>query len=360
MQTGDDVAGALRHIAGRLTPPGGTIREGNIRDVNGNTVGTYSFADSARAAAIASETMGDGFTLVIELGNAAMLGPRNVAPALSKVAGRLESGETDGRIMDVNGNSVGNWNLGGFGRGRSEVFSRAARSRRGNPVPPPHAVHGWAKLNRISREMTGRDYRDLPDDGPEQDAVTGVYERDEDAMAAEFGRRGNPTQWTVRNHGTSDEYMQRTGAWGPYKTARRFSSQNAAERFADRFVPPNSYGLFPTGPGRRSNPDAEDVEQGFSGDYDRLESGDTEGRIMDLNGNGVGNWNLSELERRGNPTTTKQQAQRDQMIRDILEQVENWDQETLVSYAQEKMEAALQATAYRDLVEEWKQSTGRG
>jgi hypothetical protein len=77
-------------------------------------------------------------------------------------------------------------------RKQSGVVVARYSHRHGNPVPPSHAVHGWAKLNRISREMTGRDYRDLPDDGPEQDAVMRAYERDEDAMAAEYGRHGNP------------------------------------------------------------------------------------------------------------------------------------------------------------------------
>lgn len=40
-----------------------------------------------------------------------------------------------------------------------------------------------------------------------------------------------------------DVYIQRDGTWGPYKTARRFSSQAAAERYA-RDAGIAVYGLF--------------------------------------------------------------------------------------------------------------------
>jgi hypothetical protein len=53
------------------------------------------------------------FTLNIELGNAAMESPQDVAAALRKVADRLErieSVEANGRIGDLNGNTVGSWN----------------------------------------------------------------------------------------------------------------------------------------------------------------------------------------------------------------------------------------------------------
>lgn len=62
------------------------------------------------------------FSLSIDLGNAAMLSPDDVARALQKVAAHLEGlvvRQTrhdeqqvfDGRIKDANGNTVGKWSL---------------------------------------------------------------------------------------------------------------------------------------------------------------------------------------------------------------------------------------------------------
>ena len=53
--------------------------------------------------------MAHKFTLEIELGNAAMSTPLNVARALDTVAARLRNGEREGRIRDVNGNTCGTW-----------------------------------------------------------------------------------------------------------------------------------------------------------------------------------------------------------------------------------------------------------
>jgi hypothetical protein len=47
------------------------------------------------------------FGLSIELGNAEMLSPNDVAWALKRVVQRLERGTTSGTIMDANGNTVG-------------------------------------------------------------------------------------------------------------------------------------------------------------------------------------------------------------------------------------------------------------
>ena len=47
------------------------------------------------------------FELTIELGNEAMQNTSDVATALERVAMRLRHGDTDGRIMDFNGNKVG-------------------------------------------------------------------------------------------------------------------------------------------------------------------------------------------------------------------------------------------------------------
>jgi hypothetical protein len=52
-------------------------------------------------------------------------------------------------------------------------------------------------------------------------------------------------RYVIRNAGTltADEYLQRDDSWGPYKTARRFKSQEAADDHA-RALDLN-YGLFP-------------------------------------------------------------------------------------------------------------------
>lgn len=50
-----------------------------------------------------------GFELSIDLGNAAMQTPGDVVEALIQVTARIGMGETEGRIKDRNGNSVGEW-----------------------------------------------------------------------------------------------------------------------------------------------------------------------------------------------------------------------------------------------------------
>lgn len=51
------------------------------------------------------------FNVDITLGNAAMLTGDDVALALDTIARRVETGAVDGRILDVNGASVGKWTL---------------------------------------------------------------------------------------------------------------------------------------------------------------------------------------------------------------------------------------------------------
>lgn len=51
------------------------------------------------------------FNLHIELGNDAMSSHDDIADALNEVAGRVVSGQEDGAIRDVNGNTVGNWSI---------------------------------------------------------------------------------------------------------------------------------------------------------------------------------------------------------------------------------------------------------
>ncbi len=52
------------------------------------------------------EPLGD-FTLTIATSNDAMNEPIDVAFALRRVAQRLSDGDTSGRVMDQNGNTVG-------------------------------------------------------------------------------------------------------------------------------------------------------------------------------------------------------------------------------------------------------------
>lgn len=49
------------------------------------------------------------FTLTIRTGNDAMSHPDDIAEALRQVAKKLDVGDTGSRIMDDNGNVVGEW-----------------------------------------------------------------------------------------------------------------------------------------------------------------------------------------------------------------------------------------------------------
>ena len=51
------------------------------------------------------------FELKIELGNDSMRNAHGVALALEGVVFRLRDGETVGKIRDLNGNTVGEWEL---------------------------------------------------------------------------------------------------------------------------------------------------------------------------------------------------------------------------------------------------------
>jgi hypothetical protein len=51
------------------------------------------------------------FSLEIRLGNEAMQSVDDVARMLEKIAGLLRRGRVDGKIMDLNGNSVGHYGL---------------------------------------------------------------------------------------------------------------------------------------------------------------------------------------------------------------------------------------------------------
>lgn len=51
------------------------------------------------------------FDLHIELGNAAMQSGEHIAGALREVAEKAEAGHDEGLIHDVNGNTVGQWEM---------------------------------------------------------------------------------------------------------------------------------------------------------------------------------------------------------------------------------------------------------
>lgn len=53
----------------------------------------------------------DEFNLKIDLGNAEMLSPENVADALGEVSEKLGNGQMDGIVRDINGNTVGSFSL---------------------------------------------------------------------------------------------------------------------------------------------------------------------------------------------------------------------------------------------------------
>jgi hypothetical protein len=53
----------------------------------------------------------ESFELEIELGNESMQTAEDVALALRNVAYGLEAGKTEGRVTDINGNTVGAWNI---------------------------------------------------------------------------------------------------------------------------------------------------------------------------------------------------------------------------------------------------------
>lgn len=51
------------------------------------------------------------FEMRIELGNAAMQTPPELADAIEGVAERVRDGVVEGKIRDLNGNTVGSWIL---------------------------------------------------------------------------------------------------------------------------------------------------------------------------------------------------------------------------------------------------------
>lgn len=52
------------------------------------------------------------FNLKIILGNDAMNSPDDIATALADVAARMERGQENGTVMDLNGNTVGRFGFG--------------------------------------------------------------------------------------------------------------------------------------------------------------------------------------------------------------------------------------------------------
>lgn len=51
------------------------------------------------------------FTLTVELGNATMSTPDDLAESLREIAGLVEDNETEAKIIDANGNTVGSWSV---------------------------------------------------------------------------------------------------------------------------------------------------------------------------------------------------------------------------------------------------------
>lgn len=51
----------------------------------------------------------ESFELVLDIGNAEMQTPEDIAAALEEVASKLRRGRSDSAILDVNGNEVGYW-----------------------------------------------------------------------------------------------------------------------------------------------------------------------------------------------------------------------------------------------------------
>lgn len=49
------------------------------------------------------------FQINISFGNDAMCDPEDVADALVTVESRVRAGQVEGRVLDANGNSVGDW-----------------------------------------------------------------------------------------------------------------------------------------------------------------------------------------------------------------------------------------------------------
>lgn len=59
--------------------------------------------------------------------------------------------------------------------------------------------------------------------------------------------------WVVRRTGWDEAYMLVDGAWGDYRDAKRFASQDAAERAFRTRYQGEGFGLFSTGRrGKRS------------------------------------------------------------------------------------------------------------
>lgn len=84
------------------------------------------------------------FTLKINLGNDAMQTTRDVAGALRRVAGWMETGTDRGRILDDNGNLVGEF---GLTAARTSAKRPAARkaSRKSNARPARKAPRSAAQ-----------------------------------------------------------------------------------------------------------------------------------------------------------------------------------------------------------------------
>lgn len=65
-------------------------------------------------------------------------------------------------------------------------------------------------------------------------------------------RTTQPRNVVRRGSLTEDKYIQPDGTWGDWQTAKRFSNEDLATQFYDRFFPGvDNYGLFPCSVPRR-------------------------------------------------------------------------------------------------------------
>jgi hypothetical protein len=69
----------------------------------------------------------------------------------------------------------------------------------------------------------------------------------------------NPKFVVRRGSLTAEEYLQAYGAWGDYRSAKRFASQDAAEKFYRQRFTSENFGIFPVSVARRDNPHPKEV-----------------------------------------------------------------------------------------------------
>ena len=66
-------------------------------------------------------------------------------------------------------------------------------------------------------------------------AATGNRMATKKRTSRRSSRTSRYSKAVVRRGGADDLYIQKDGTWGPYKSAKRFSTQDVAEEFYFRF-----------------------------------------------------------------------------------------------------------------------------